>query len=272
MNARFAILGALCLALLAAAGAAWFDASPVVQESDERLPIPPLPPHLASSDNYERCLDMVPSDPQGAIAMAETWAAAGGGGPALHCAGLARVANGDEAEGAELLQRAADDRATAPAARAAVYGQTAQAWMAAGDMPRAYAASTLALTLAPDDPDLLLDHAIAAATLGDYAAATEDLTHALAVDPQRPDALTLRGSAYRHLDNLAAAQDDVDRALSLDPDNPEALLERGILRQRHSDAAGARADWERAIAIAPDSPAADLAQQNLALLEAGPPR
>ena len=61
----------------------------------------------------------------------------------------------------------------------------------------------------------------------------------------------------------------MDRAIAIDPDNAEALLERGILRQRHGDVAGARGDWERAIALAPDRATADLAEQNLALLEAG---
>jgi len=82
----------------------------------------------------------------------------------------------------------------------------------------------------------------------------------------------LRGTAWRHLGQLDHAQDSLDRALSQDPDSPEALLERGILRQRHDDREGARRDWERAIELAPDSAAADLAQQNLALLEAGPDR
>ena len=49
-------------------------------------------------------------------------------------------------------------------------------------------------------------------------------------------------------------------------------LERGIIRQLRGDTAGARADWERTIEVAPDSSAADLAQQNLALNEAGPRR
>ena len=50
------------------------------------------------------------------------------------------------------------------------------------------------------------------------------------------------------------------------------LVERGILRQRMGDGAGARADWEHAIELDPDSTTADLAEQNLALLEAGPER
>jgi tetratricopeptide (TPR) repeat protein len=273
MISRGAILGGVLGLALLGAGAAWLLApAPQAGVPEERLPLPPLPPRLAGSGQYELCLDRIPADPAGAAAMAETWAAGTGGGPALHCLGLARVALGDAAEGAALLTRAAQDTATPPAARAAIYGQTAQAWMIAEDIPRAFAASSLALTFAPDDPDLLIDHAIAAAALDDYPAAVADLTHALQADPQRADALTLRGSAQLKLGKLDAAQDDIDRALTLDPDNAEALLERGILRQRHDDAPGAREDWQRAIALAPDSSAADLAQQNLALLEAGPQR
>ena len=66
--------------------------------------------------------------------------------------------------------------------------------------------------------------------------------------------------------------ESVNRALSVSPDNPEALLERGILLQLRNDAAGARADWLRVISLAPATPTADLAQQNLALSEAGPTR
>ena len=91
-------------------------------------------------------------------------------------------------------------------------------------------------------------------------------------DPHRPDALVLRAAALRHLQHLDLAQGDVERALALDPDDAEALLERGILRQHRDDAPGARGDWERAITLAPDSGTADLAQQNLALLDAGPER
>jgi len=80
----------------------------------------------------------------------------------------------------------------------------------------------------------------------------------------------LRASAWRGLGRLAEAAADIDRALALDPDDPDALLERGILRQRRGDLDGARADWDRARALAPDSATGDLAEQNLALLDAGP--
>ena len=82
----------------------------------------------------------------------------------------------------------------------------------------------------------------------------------------------LRAAAWRHLNKLDLAQDDIDRAFALDPEYPDALLERGILRQRHGDETGARSDWESAVRLSPDSATGDLAQQNLALLDAGPER
>jgi len=275
MRIRLPIAG-LAAALLAAAvaGAAfWPQAdSPAAREDAERLPIPPVPPRIAQGARYEHCLAQLPNDPQGAQADAERWAQEGGGAGAAHCRALARIALGDPAGGAAGLEQIAGDSTAPGEARAVVFDQAAQAWLMDGDAARAFAAATQAAALAPDTPDLLIDRALAAEALGRWQDAVDDLTHALDGDPRRADALVLRGSALRHLGRVAQACDDVDRALALDPDDAEALLERGILRQRGHDDGGARADWERAIALAPDSQAADLAQQNLALLEAGPER
>ncbi len=117
---------------------------------------------------------------------------------------------------------------------------------------------------------MLIARAGAAIAMGRYMDSIDDLNRALELDPRRADALVLRGSAWRNEDRIELAQADIDHAIDIDPDDPEALLERGILRQRKGDRAGAQADWERAIELDPDSQAADLAQQNLALLEAGP--
>ncbi|HST76074.1 MAG TPA: hypothetical protein VLJ20_11935, partial [Acetobacteraceae bacterium] len=100
--------------------------------------------------------------------------------------------------------------------------------------------------------------------------AIDDLDRALTLDPDRVDALVFRAAAWRNESRLARAQQDIDRAVTLDPDNPEALLERGIERKLAGDAAGARADWQRAKTLSPDTATGDLAEQNLALLEAGP--
>ena len=247
-------------------------ASAAAAPDDQDLPVPPVPPRIAEGPDYDRCMAMLDDDPTGAHSFADAWVATGGGEAAAHCLALADVALGEAASGAEALDRLAVASKAPAAARAAVFGQAGQAWLMAGDMNRAFASTTQALTLTPDDPDLLIDRSVAAANLEHYRDAVEDLSHALDLDPRRPDALVLRGAGWRHLNQMDLARDDVDRALVQDPDSPDALLERGILRQRRGDRAGARADWERTVALDPDGATADLAQQNLELLEAGPDR
>lgn len=286
MNKQFAIIGGAALLAMAAAGGGWFllraapsaametiETAPAEpSDDDDTLPIPPVPPRIAEGADYEKCLGMLTNDPDGASNFAEAWEATGGGDGASHCLALATVALGDAEKGAAMLEQLASKSGGSAVSRATVYGQADQAWLMAGDAQHAYGAATLALALSPADPDLLIDRAVAGGILERYQDSIDDLTRALELDPKRPEALVLRGSAWRHQGHLELAQDDIDRALLFDPDHPEALLERGIIRQRRNDANGARRDWERAISLAPDSATADLAQQNLALLEAGPLR
>lgn len=248
------------------------DPAPSADAAAEALPLPPVSPRLGEGRDYERCMDMMAGDPSGALDFAEAWEATGGGEGAQHCHAMAAIELGDPATGAAMLDRLAQDSAAPALTRAAVFGQADRAWMMAGDAARAYASAALAATLSPEDPDLLIDRAVAGATLGRFAEVVGDLTRALDLDPRRADALVYRAAAQRHLERLDLAADDIDRAFALDPDSPEALLERGILRQRTGNLRGAREDWQRAAELAPDSGTGDLAQQNLALLEAGPAR
>jgi tetratricopeptide (TPR) repeat protein len=286
MNTRTAVIGsAAALFLAVAGGAAWTErglflhqASAVTQDdtpdntSDERLPVPPVPQRIASGDDYEHCMGMLASDPAGANAFADAWEATGGGDGATHCHALAQIELGSPAVGADMLETLAQNSKGPALARAAIYGQAGQAWLMASQPDRAFAATTLALAITPDDPDLLIERAIADGQLERFQDAADDLDQALATDPKRADALTYRAAARRHLNQLDAAQTDIDEALTLDPQNPEALLERGIIRERTGNPAGARDDWQSVTTLAPDSPTADLAQQNLALLDAGPER
>ena len=282
MNARAALLVAV-LVCAGCTGAAWWAgllpgvadvkaAGGSVNSPGDDLPIPPVPPRVAEGDDYERCLQMVNDDPDGADSFADVWEATGGGEAAAHCHGLAQVALGNAEDGANMLEKLAASSKAPPLARAAVWGQAAQSWMLADDANRAYAADTQALVLSPDDPDLLIERSVAAVDVDNFESAVADLSHALEIDHRRADALVMRGAAWRHLHHPEREQDDIDRAFALDPENPEALLERGILRQQNGDTAGARRDWQDAASLAPDTPTADLAQQNLALLEAGPDR
>ena len=269
------LLGAVLLVLIGGGGA-WYMRNHGAAESEdvaeEVLPIPPIPPRIAEGEDYEHCLSMLGTDPSGAHDFADAWVATGGGDGAQHCLGLADIALGEPDTGAERLDTLARTSKAPGTARASIFGQAGQAWLMAGAPDRAVASTTLALSMTPDDADLLIDRSIAEATLDRYDVAVDDLTRALDLDPHRADALVFRAAALRHLNKLDLAQDDIDRAFSLDPENPDALLERGILRQRHGDRTGARKDWEMAVQLSPDTATGDLAQQNLALLDAGPER
>ncbi len=270
--ARPVLLGVAAAALLAV-GSVWFMlGGRQAEAAGEALPLPPDLPRLAEGPDYEHCLGLLRQDPEGARAFAGNWEAAGGNEGARHCAALALLALGDAERAAERLEQLARTSRGSAAARAAVFTEAGQAWMIAGQSGRAFATATMGLTLTPGDADLLLDRAVALGSMGRYAEALEDLDRVAARDADRAEAWVFRAAALRHLSRLDQAAAAAARALALTPDSAEALLERGIIRQMRGDPAGARADWERAVMLAPDSPTADLAQQNLALNEAGPQR
>ncbi len=268
----------LCAVVLLAsvAGAvAWWKFGVPRPQDDEltaELPEPPFPPRITEGGTYESCLAALADDPAGAAAIAESWQASGGGDGAAHCQGLALIALGKPAEGAAELEQLAQHSAAPPLARASVLGQAAQARLMVGQSQESRTDATAALDLAPGDTELLIMRASAEGTLGAYQDAVDDLNDALSHDASRGDALVARAVLRRKMGQLDLAQADVAQALALDPDNADALLERGILRQRMGDRTGARADWERARGADPDSTTADLADQNLSLLEAGPER
>jgi tetratricopeptide (TPR) repeat protein len=255
------------------AGGTWWAAAPSGSESSvEALPVPPFPPRITQGETYEHCLSLLTDDPGGAMSEAEQWQIAGGGDGAVHCLALAQIALGRPDAGAALLERLAGSSSAPELARASVLAQAVQARLMTKQPDRAFQDATTALALAPENADLLVDRATAADELGRLDAAIADLTEALALDAQRGDALVLRAREWRRLDRLELSERDIEQAMTLDANDPEALLERGILRQRRGDVAGARTDWQRARLLDPNSTAADLAQQNLALLEAGPSR
>ncbi len=265
----------LCASLILVCGLAsvfcWPKPSPApADEASTELPVPPFPPRIAEGRTYESCLDTLAADPTGAVTLAETWQADGGGDGATHCRGLALIASGNPQSGAAVLELLAQTTSAPPMARASVLSQAIQARMMARQDGLAVADATLALALSPADTELFIMRATAEGALGWYANAVDDVSAALRLDAKRPDALILRAAMHRNLNQLDLAQADVSQALRLDPNDPDALLERGILRQRMGDAAGARMDWEQARGADPDSTTADLAQQNLSLLEAGP--
>jgi regulator of sirC expression with transglutaminase-like and TPR domain len=250
----------LALQLLAGAAAA-----------DEPAKAPAAPRNAeADAATYDRCLKLAKQDPAAAQSLARAWHERGGAHPADHCAAVALVGLKQYKEAANRLEALAQDMKTAPAGlRADVLDQAGQAWLLAGDPVRAYAASGQALSLRPNDPDLLVDRAEAAAAAGYLDKAVADLDHVLKTDPGRVDALMYRASANRALDRLDPALADIEKALAEAPNSVPALLERGNIRRLKGDAKGAREDWERIGQLAPGSPADMAARANIERLDAG---
>jgi tetratricopeptide (TPR) repeat protein len=264
----FGLLGAI-----AAAGWWLWPSSPDQQdEIVSDLPLPPFPPRIAEGADYESCLAALADDPAGAAAMAESMLAGGGGDGAAHCQGLALIVTGKPEAGAVALEALAQRSEAPPMARAVVLGQAGQARLMAMQPDKAQADASEALVLSPADTELFIMRATAEGMLDHFQDAVGDLAAALQLDSSRVDALVSRAVFHRRLNELDLAQADVSRALTLDPDYADALLERGILRERMGDRAGARVDWEHAKGVDPNSTTADLAEQNLSLLEAGPER
>jgi tetratricopeptide (TPR) repeat protein len=258
-----------------AGAAAWWWTSPDATDDEEtlvELPTPPFPPRITEGEQYESCLATLADDPAGAESLAESWQASGGGDGAAHCHGLAMIALGEPDQGAAVLERLAQHSNAPALARASVMSQAVQARLMVGQATEARADASAALDLSPDDTELFIMRASAEGLLGAYQDAVQDLNNALQHDAGRTDALVARAVLRRNMGQLDLAQADVGQALTLDPDDADALLERGILRERMGDRAGARADWEHARGVDPDSVTADLAEQNLSLLEAGPRR
>jgi tetratricopeptide (TPR) repeat protein len=222
----------------------------------------------AEAATYERCMKLAKQDAAAAQKMAEEWHDRGGAHPADHCFAVALIGLKRYTEAGTRLEALAQAMKTAPAAlRAQVLDQAGQAWLLAGDPVRAYAAAGASLTLQPNDPDLLIDHAEAAASAGYLEKAVADLDRVLKADSGRVDALTYRASANRALNRLDPALADIEKVLALTPNSVPALLERGNIRRLKNDLAGARQDWERVGRLAPGSQADMAARANLEHLE-----
>ena len=235
-------------------------------------PTRPVGPRNAEADaaTYDRCLKLAKQNPGAAQSLAQTWHEQGGAHPAEHCAAVALVGLKRYKEAATRLEALAQAMTSAPTGlRADVFDQAGQAWLLAGDAVRAYAAAGQALGLQPNDSELLLDRAEAAASAGYYDKAVADLDHVLKADPGRAEALIYRASANRALNRRDAALADVEKALALTPNSVPGLLERGNIRWLNGDLEGARADWERIGQIAPGSQADMAARANIEHLETG---
>jgi tetratricopeptide (TPR) repeat protein len=277
IGAAFLAIGAIILVVGNMDGIDWWPrseqpAATPVDLATDNLPVPPFPPRIAEDDQYDKCMTMIADDPEGAEAIATSWQATGGGDAAIHCQALAAIASGEPETGAEMLEKLAHGGKVQGFTRAVLLGQAAEARMMAEQAEPALRDTTEALSISPNDVDLLIGRAAASDALDRSGDALDDLNQALMLDPSRGDALVMRASVWRRMDMLEEARSDIDKALAIDPEDAEALVERGILRQAMGDLAGAREDWTHARTVDPNSDAAEQAEQNLTLLDSGAAR
>ena len=129
----------------------------------------------ADAATYDRCLKLAKQNPDAAQSLARAWHERGGAHPSDHCAAVALVGLKQYKKAATRLEALAQEMTRAPVSlRAEVLDQAGQAWLLAGDPVRAYAASSQAVSLQPNDPDLLVDRAEAAAAAGHFDKAVTD--------------------------------------------------------------------------------------------------
>ncbi|WP_240906303.1 tetratricopeptide repeat protein [Komagataeibacter xylinus] len=281
----------LVLAAGLACGRARADETSPAKEAPPLIARPSSTPPATPQDwDFSHCTATLADDPDGARDYAEDWRSHGGGLEAEQCAALAQMELGDVATAATELDRLAhvpdwpagppanrrgsrQNVAETPASRlrrASVAQAAARAWQADDSPKQAFDSATYGLMLAPDDPGLKLVYARVAVELGQPQRAIDMLTPLPSAPAARDEALVARAAAWRKLGRIDQGMADINAALHDMPHNGAALLERGILYQRQGQMEQARADWLDVVKQAPDSDEADLARQDLALLETDP--
>jgi len=217
---------------------------------------------------YKACLDLATGNPQAAESEAERFRAAGGGYRARQCLALAYAQQERWRDAAGAFEAAAREADAAKDPLGARYwAQAGNAWLAAGDPVKAYAALNAALAspvlTGQDKGEALLDRARALVAAGQTTAARTDLDAALDDAPKDPLAWLLSATLARRMKDLPRAQGDIARALTLAADDPSVQLEAGNIAALAGDADAAKAAWERAVKLAPASPAGQQARAAL---------
>ena len=225
---------------------------------------------------YRSCLDLATSNPIGAQGEAEQFRLAGGGYRARQCLALAYAQQERWRDAAAAFEAAAREADAAKDALGARYwAQAGNAWLAANEPVKAYAALNTALANAalagPDRGEALLDRARALVAAGQVAAARTDLDDALEAAPKDPLAWLLSATLARRVKDLPRAQGDIAQALKLSADDASVQLEAGNIAALAGDADGAKAAWERAVKIAPTSMAGQNARKALGQFDAPAP-
>ena len=231
----------------------------------------PAPPDPGVEARLRSCTALVRTAPQQAADTANAWLAERGGLPARQCLGLAYVALQQWPAAATAYATAAREAESAgDASRADFWVQAGNAWLAAGEAPRALQALDAALATPNLTQELRgeahLDRARVQVALGQAGLARTDLDRALQLVPADPFAWYLSAALARRQNDAARARADSARARQLAPDNPDILLLAGTIAGEAGDMAEAERLYRQVATGAPDSDAGRQALASLATL------
>ena len=218
---------------------------------------------------FDRCVALARTDPAAARAEAVRWGASGGAWFARQCAGLAYTQEGNFPAAAVEFEAAAKAAETAHDRRAANYrAQAGNAWLAAGDVPKARSNLDTALIAGTLEGLALgeaqLDHARVLVAAGEPEGARRDIDMALNTAGDDPLAWLLSATLARRDGDVIRARKDIAEALKRSADDASVQLEAGNIAALARDEAGARAAWAEAARLAPNAPAGKEARAALA--------
>lgn len=153
--------------------------------------------------------------------------------------------------------------AVAPRADADLLARRAAARLMLKDHHGAAADAASAARLAPDDPRIARDRALALSALGELHAALAELDRAELLEPRHTRVCFIRERVLAAAGRPEQARHWRDEGLRREPGDAPSCVARGLARWNHGDPQAALADFQRALQFDPDSREA---AQNLASL------
>lgn len=232
---------------------------------------------------YDHCLSLVEQSPAKAFLYADDWIYTGAGGiPAGHCKALALLKMDKAEEAAKLLEKLGEEMALGGKdaqnkhLKTDLDIQAGLAWKRANMLDKAYMAFSSALSSALSAADqnssslmreLYLERGTLQILRGQYKVAIKDLSQSINLDEKNFEGYLQRAKAYRKRRDFLRARLDIRVALTLSPDQPDCLLESGIIYRETGKNIKAGQDWQAIIRLYPQSEYAELAEQNIALLD-----
>jgi len=129
--------------------------------------------------------------------------------------------------------------------------KAAAGYVRSGDPDRALALMLRAREAAPDDPDLLVDTALAAMEKGLYADGVKFTLDALRIRPDFPRATYALARAYMGDSKLPLAEEQMRKYLAMKPDDASAQYGLGLMLVAEQKVDEARPAFEKSLALDP---------------------